>query len=801
MNDLLKSSHIRKTIQDPTVAAWVLRRLEDKKESGAPDVTELERSLFDNVTIRRLLDVGDPHVLTRMFASLSWERFQSATDVLVERWPGWQDTVACWAAPVIAEIAPDKALDLFSAYITSLPLWDDFNKTAGVSRALRLVRSEEGRELAQRMIERMAGATEDIEQRFSISESIHLAWVHHLPILEDHLIDLVTAPDKAALAQQALGNIYHMFTDGMPFFEHVMDLKQGNTKQTFASLAPFFDTGAPLEELDRLVTGVEKIGIGDAFVLLGERCGNRDYRPLDVVRSFMMNRKEPVQGRLKSIVGRFFLGISAASWLRSTQDFTDRSIEECARVTASDLRVLPGYDGLLARLKECPADEVVRLVSLQLPEVQNHFGAIHLARLMGDLGHDAFIPLLVNCLKEGQHDLLVETAANALYRFGPLAERALLESWEELDTSQRMLGFDVLAHVGGEATVAHLVRCFPEMRNEPLETWCETAKAVPGAPLLDVIEPELRRKHPLVDETFLLISTLLDKAHEQLPAVRERVDGRRIQKEEQWFTPWPEGTAAKTLRMELKCRTCGGVNVYEVRSVFIAPDAPKDKPYVADELTCYSCGAFDCLEVPNTGYLPLMAELLKVTSAKKAGSTIDSPLKLVTGKLADGRLVSVGHAIEHYAEAIREKPDSLVDTLSLGNCYAGVGRKRQAEACYRECLRIDPSSAEAAYALAEILDGTGKGTEAFRVLDSALQHKKRWRFYRLTDTTPQEFAEAFAELYNAVSPRADKGSRAMLHPSFLDTPKKVDKREKVSRNAPCPCGSGKKYKKCCGRIT
>ncbi len=24
--------------------------------------------------------------------------------------------------------------------------------------------------------------------------------------------------------------------------------------------------------------------------------------------------------------------------------------------------------------------------------------------------------------------------------------------------------------------------------------------------------------------------------------------------------------------------------------------------------------------------------------------------------------------------------------------------------------------------------------------------------------------------------------------------------EKVGRNAPCPCGSGKKYKKCCGKV-
>ena len=26
------------------------------------------------------------------------------------------------------------------------------------------------------------------------------------------------------------------------------------------------------------------------------------------------------------------------------------------------------------------------------------------------------------------------------------------------------------------------------------------------------------------------------------------------------------------------------------------------------------------------------------------------------------------------------------------------------------------------------------------------------------------------------------------------------KTKKISRNAPCPCGSGKKYKHCCGKI-
>ncbi|MHA1437902.1 MAG: peptide deformylase [Promethearchaeota archaeon] len=34
---------------------------------------------------------------------------------------------------------------------------------------------------------------------------------------------------------------------------------------------------------------------------------------------------------------------------------------------------------------------------------------------------------------------------------------------------------------------------------------------------------------------------------------------------------------------------------------------------------------------------------------------------------------------------------------------------------------------------------------------------------------------------------------------ILFTERKYSKQNKVGRNEPCPCGSGKKYKKCCGR--
>ena len=40
----------------------------------------------------------------------------------------------------------------------------------------------------------------------------------------------------------------------------------------------------------------------------------------------------------------------------------------------------------------------------------------------------------------------------------------------------------------------------------------------------------------------------------------------------------------------------------------------------------------------------------------------------------------------------------------------------------------------------------------------------------------------------------------MSHGDGDSKPKPVKRKgKKVGRNAPCPCGSGKKYKKCCGR--
>ncbi|MFA9454804.1 MAG: SEC-C metal-binding domain-containing protein [Candidatus Aminicenantaceae bacterium] len=44
----------------------------------------------------------------------------------------------------------------------------------------------------------------------------------------------------------------------------------------------------------------------------------------------------------------------------------------------------------------------------------------------------------------------------------------------------------------------------------------------------------------------------------------------------------------------------------------------------------------------------------------------------------------------------------------------------------------------------------------------------------------------------------DSGKPARDYPRFMAT---EESRSKIGRNQPCSCGSGEKYKNCCGRST
>ena len=61
-----------------------------------------------------------------------------------------------------------------------------------------------------------------------------------------------------------------------------------------------------------------------------------------------------------------------------------------------------------------------------------------------------------------------------------------------------------------------------------------------------------------------------------------------------------------------------------------------------------------------------------------------------------------------------------------------------------------------------------------------LARSREFRSYRLVEDTIGEM-----EGWACFRPKTDEGTKKRKH--------------KIGRNQPCPCGSGKKYKKCCGK--
>ena len=150
----------------------------------------------------------------------------------------------------------------------------------------------------------------------------------------------------------------------------------------------------------------------------------------------------------------------------------------------------------------------------------------------------------------------------------------------------------------------------------------------------------------------------------------------------------------------------------------------------------------------------------------------------------------MGEAIELYKEKLRNDPADAESLLALGNCLKAAGRLERAEKCFRDCVSVDPRCAEAWLSRAHLLNQMGDFEECFNCLKQGLAYRDSWTFHRLQNMTPTQFGASYAEFYNDMGRILGKKEAPAMHPSFLS-------KRKVGRNDPCPCGSGKKYKKCC----
>ncbi|MEK7827694.1 MAG: SEC-C metal-binding domain-containing protein, partial [Thermodesulfobacteriota bacterium] len=249
------------------------------------------------------------------------------------------------------------------------------------------------------------------------------------------------------------------------------------------------------------------------------------------------------------------------------------------------------------------------------------------------------------------------------------------------------------------------------------------------------------------------------------------------------------------LEIPLKCRSCLNVYHYTVGKVFVAVGG-KDT-VIEDHIVCKKCGALDHYEVANAGMVAVTARLALLTLDPETAKMDRDEMTVVPMRSisAFGKEIPLQDLLDKYEKKLRKNPESPELLIGFANALRQIKRREDSVPFYERAIGNDPLAVEGYVSLGEYAFDKGDLETAFSHYSKAAEIMDRGRYYRVSADLDQ-FKEGLLDKLMLVAERLGRG---LPHPGAPRPGGKaaVPARQEVGRNHPCPCGSGKKYKKCC----
>ncbi|RPI00525.1 MAG: hypothetical protein EHM71_17285, partial [Zetaproteobacteria bacterium] len=456
-------------LNDPILLTWALRQYQDAP-MGTPQRREaMARAWFDDLTLRRWLDSDDQDMLADLFSELPAKRFANLGQAIGERWDQWGGNLAYHAAPVLARFAPELAWKCFTAP-KGKPR-RDASAVLGMTRAIPLLPQASGRTLLGAIIEAAQAERHDRWERDAVlGECLSVGLQIDRPVAQTVIEALFrTGPDRRALDRTLDGIALGLFTSRR-YQQLASDIRKGETHQRFQPLAALFRDDAPLDRLDRWsegpVTLADLTSLVDAFIEDDDR---------QVILTALAALGTAGCNRHWDRVANFLIGSVAAACERHTLDTSEMPLQQTVAILAVDLSSLPHEENLLTRLGTFEPAAVAAVLVETLEREKATYGGVTLARIMGRLGWEAFVPSLIDAMNDASGDLLCEAARDALAVIGEPARDRLIALWDQLDGVQRIYGLSVIAAVGGDPVASFALDPRQNLLQEDAESWCRLA--------------------------------------------------------------------------------------------------------------------------------------------------------------------------------------------------------------------------------------------------------------------------------------------------------------------------------------
>lgn len=294
-----------------------------------------------------------------------------------------------------------------------------------------------------------------------------------------------------------------------------------------------------------------------------------------------------------------------------------------------------------------------------------------------------------------------------------------------------------------------------------------------------------------------------------------------------------------TVSMRLKCGKCGHVARYKTNTVYIDPELQDARPEDSVSFGSY----FRCRKCKSAGPWGFTADATLAVTAlmfTRMSGLDDDRLIFGSARMYDGtRFRSAAQAEDYLLGILEREPDNSLVWNKLANTYFRADLMPKASKAFAKALELDPTDLESHYSLGGILFDRGSYKRSAEHLHQVMVLSRSysrlpadeiremvtsalWMLSEMRAATNSEID--IMPQFPASDERATSDEPRTIHmesfeldkerdrerlvdlimgktqrPSPLPVARPLESRTKIGRNEPCPCGSGAKYKKCCGK--
>jgi HEAT repeat protein len=441
-----------------------------------------------------------------------------------------------------------------------------------------------------------------------------------------------------------------------------------------------------------------------------------------------------------------------------------------------------------------PAEVIFNQSVKQLENHPYSFGTERALKVLRKLRDERAIPYLVDYLLKKVSDHGLDECIKAMVQMGGPLIDYLNKNFDQLNQDQQFEILFAFKDLPEEEVVDILLRNWDKLWRTDKESFLYALEGVGSKRFIEPLRKELREGEEMEEEVFYLlchihgVDDLLLPKIEKDTMVREKETERRLSVlEGDDLRPLME----RTVRVELKCRQCSKSYNYEVENIYMI-SGEKGKPRISDKIVCKNCRAVNQYEITAKGDLAITSQMILVTALAEKGKLRpeESPIKFGESGLMDGRRMSFDDVLKHYKKEIKKSPNDPALRIGYGNVLMKTGIEGEAVLQYQEALRLDPLAVEAYCSLGEYQGDKGNPSRAYEYFKKASDHIHTGHYYRTKE--PDQLKEAIVfnlEHFEGILKEREEVPGAAS--------REIIKRDKVGRNDPCPCGSGKKYKRCC----